>query len=126
MTTYHVEVVIGTQYLLQVEADNEQQLHDRVDHYDPNYLHGFIVPMENETGRSVISIKEFIEPICQTCQETKTECNVNSVLTGEIVQTFDYIQRYSQLNEDTKEHLSIVLNAYLTHGVSPCNNYSRA
>ena len=104
-----------------------KQVHERVDHYDPTEInHNHIVQLESETGRNTFSIEEFTPPVCPTCQETQTDCTANSVQTGEIVQTFEYIQRYSQLNEDTKEHLAIVLDSYLTHGVSPCNEHSRA
>ena len=127
MTTYLVKVIIGTEYLLDVEADTAQQIHDLVDHYDPSEIDSdHIVQLENETGRAILQIDEYTLPDCPVCEESQTDCTANSVETGEIVQTFKQLHdHYTKLNDETANQLSIVLDGYLTHCVSTCNTYSR-
>jgi hypothetical protein len=125
MTTYHVGVVIGTQYLLQVEADNVQQVHDRVDHYDPNeFQHENIVQLENETGRAIVQIEEYTLPTCPVCNESKYLCEISSEHTHQLIEIVQHLIKQS--NENIAEYLTEMLHEYLVHCVSPCNAHSRA
>lgn len=127
MTTYLVRLIIGTEYFLKVEADTAQQVHDRVNNYDPTGIdNDHIVQLENETGRATLQIDEYTLPACPVCEESETDCRTNSVETGEIVRTFKQLHdHYTKLNDDTAHQLSIVLDGYLTHCVSTCNVHSR-
>ncbi len=129
MQQYIVEVVIGTEYLLLIEANNESQAHDIARQYNDNEpnSYGNVSQLEHDAGRAVVSVSEFNHPPCSECDEAKLDCEANSVETGEIVQTFEELRaHYTKVNDDTARHLAIVIDGYLTHVVSPCNRYSRA
>jgi transcription termination factor NusB len=125
MTTYLVKVIIGTEYLLDVDADSIQQVHDRVENYDPNeFQHDHIVQLENETGRAIVQVEEYTLPTCPTCEETKYLCEAHSKHTSQLI---DIVQNLiKQSNENISEYLTEMLQEYLVHCVSPCNRYSRA
>ena len=125
MTTYLVKVIIGTEYLLDVDADSIQQVHDRVENYDPNeFQHENIVQLENETGRAIVQIEEYTLPTCPTCEETKYLCETNSEHTHQLVDIVQHLIKQS--NENISEYLTEMLHEYLVHCVSPCNAHSRA
>lgn len=126
MTQYLVEIVIGTEYLLLIEADNESKAHDLARQYHTGGNYPTVSELEHEAGRAVVSVSEFNHPPCPVCQEAKNDCDANSVETGEIVQTFQQLHdHYTKMNDDTAHQISIVLDGYLTHCVSTCNTYSR-
>ena len=125
MPTYLVKLIIGTEYLLDVEADTAQQVHDRVDNYDPTEIdNDHIVQLENETGRAILQIDEYTLPTCPVCEETKFLCEAHSEHTHQLV---DIVQDLiKQSNENIAEYLTEMLQEYLVHCVSPCNAHSRA
>ena len=125
MTTYLVKVIIGTEYLLDVDAENIQQVHDRVENYDPNeFQHDRIVQLENEIGRAILQIEEYTLPTCPTCNESKYDCEAQSEHTHTLI---DIVQQFiEQSNENISEYLTEMLQEYLVHCVSPCNAHSRA
>jgi hypothetical protein len=127
MQQYFVEVIIGTTYELLINVNNEQEAHNIAGFINPEDKYTHVTRINKEPGRAILALREFNQPPCDICNEAKLDCDAASVKTGEIVQTFrNLISPLATTSEDEAHHLSIVLDAYLTHGVSPCNMYSRA
>ena len=129
MKQYVVEVVIGTEYVLLIKANNESHAHDIARQYDDNQTQNTpnVTELEREAGRAINNVSEFNHPPCSECGESQLDCEANSIETGEIAQTIETLrEHYTKVNDDTARHLAIVIDGYLTNSVSPCNRYSRA
>lgn len=125
MTQYLVEVVIGQEYLLLIEADNESKAHDFARQYTRDGNFPNVSELEQEAGRAIVSVSEFNHPPCSICNEAYLDCVAESVATGELVNTINTLYKQNQ-NAEVRQHLVQVLDGYLTHVVCPCNTHSRA
>ena len=123
---YKVTLIVGNEYELIVNAYNSDNASNIALDWDETEENASIVSAEEiEVGRQIKSV-EYFNDICSCCQETQEDCKAASVETGKIVQTLQTLHNhYMHLNADTTQTLAIVLDAYLTNSVSPCNQYSR-
>jgi predicted HAD superfamily Cof-like phosphohydrolase len=127
MSEYLVTVVIGTEYLYLVEANNEEHARDIIEAYeqtpnDPNHLR--IEELETEAGRAITEVLEFERPTCDTCEELQIVCEAHSEHAAVIKDALTRLA--SECNDTMSEYIHEVLDSYLTHGVSPCNTESKA
>ena len=128
MEQFTVQIVIGTEYLYLVDAEDAlhaEYIMQRYDQTPTDKFSNHVTELEHEAGRAIVKITEFHHPPCSICGEAQLDCIASSVEAGEIKNTIETLYNRNN-NEEIREHLTTVLNNYLTHGVSPCNDHSRA
>ena len=127
MNEYIVTVVIGTEYLYLVQANTEAHAHAIIGEYDqtPNDPNAHLIDeLESEAGRAITDCKVFHRPTCPTCEETIYDCEAHSEYAFQVKDALTTLA--ATCNETMSEYIHEALNAYLIHGISPCNAESKA